>query len=73
LLQEVWKYVLALWNLQNNHLYKDAGQLSLPDYRQAVITLYELGEQLPPDAKSALLHCPLQQMLEQPQHCFNHG
>ncbi len=64
--QAVWKYVLATWTIRNQHLHHDAGRLSTPDYQQAVRTLYELGEQLPPDARTALFRYPLQHMLEQP-------
>jgi len=52
--QAVWTYVLATWTTRNQHLHHDAGKLSIPDYQQAVRTLYELGEQLPPDARVAL-------------------
>jgi len=52
--QEVWKYLLATWTIRNQQLHHDAGQLSIPDYQQAVRTLYEMGEQLPPDARAAL-------------------
>jgi len=64
--QEVWTYILATWTIRNQHLHHDAGQLSIPDYQQAVRTIYEMGEQLPPDAKAALFRHPLQYMLEQP-------
>ena len=64
--QEVWAYILATWKIRNDHLHHDAGNLSIPDYQQAVKTLYETGSQLPPDACVALFQCPLQEMLEQP-------
>ncbi len=40
--------------------------LNLPDYQQAVRTLYEHGAQLPPAVQEDLFQCPLQQMLELP-------
>ncbi len=42
--------------------------MSLPNYRQAVITAYEIGQQLPPEAQEALFHRPLEQLMEQPPH-----
>ncbi len=66
LVQTVWTYILAIWMAQNQHLHHDAGHLSLPDYKQAVRTLYEMGQQLPPEAQMALFRHPLQYMLDQP-------
>ena len=66
MVKAVWTYFLASWTLRNSHLHQDAGRLSIPDYQQAVMTLYEIGSQLPPDAREALLQRPLQTMLEQP-------
>jgi len=66
LLQVVWRYILATWTTRNKHLHDDAGRLSLPDYQQAVRTLYERGTQLPPAAQAALFQKPLDQMLQQP-------
>jgi len=54
------------WTLHNHHLHQDGGRLSLPNYCQAVQTIYELKSQLPPEAQDALLQCPLDQMLKQP-------
>jgi len=65
MVQAVWTYFLASWTLHNSHLHQDAGRLSIPDYQQAVMTLYEIGSQLPPAAHEALLQRPLQTMLEQ--------
>jgi len=48
LLQTVGKYILATWTMHNQHLHQDAGCLSIPDYQQAVCTLYKCGTQLPP-------------------------
>jgi len=64
--QTVWAYVLATWSTRNQQLHNDAGQLSLPDYQQAVTMLYEMSQQLPPDAQAALFRRPLQEMLDQP-------
>jgi len=66
LTQAVWNYILTIWTTRNQHLHQDAGKLSTPDYQQAVRTLYELGEKLPPDARMALFRHPLLYMLEQP-------
>jgi len=66
LLQTVWEYVLATWSVRNRHLHNDAGNLSLPNYQQAVRTLYERRDQLDPDAQAALFQRPLQEMLELP-------
>jgi len=66
LIKAVWTYVLTSWSLCNRHLHQDTGYTSIPDYQQAVKTLYETGSQLPPDACAALFQCPLQEMLEQP-------
>jgi len=65
-LQTVWSYVLATWTIRNRHLHNDAGNLSLPNYQQAVRTLYERREQIPPAAQEALFRRPLQEMLELP-------
>jgi len=65
-LQNVWHYVMATWTTCNQHLHQDAGRMSLPDYQQAVRTLYERGAQLPPAAQAALFTKPLDQMLQQP-------
>jgi len=38
-IQTVWAYILTTWSTRNQQLHNDAGQISLPDYRQAVTTL----------------------------------
>jgi len=53
-LQTVWAYILATWKIRNKHLHNDAGELSRPEYQQAVRTLYERRDQLDPDAQAAL-------------------
>jgi len=66
LIQTVWTYILTTWKLRNQHLHQDAGNLSLPNYQQAVTTFYEQGKQLPPAAQAALFQCPLHEMLNLP-------
>jgi len=51
--QAVWQCILETWQLCNQHLHQDAGMLSLPNYKQAVMTAYETGQQLPPEAQEA--------------------
>jgi len=63
MIKEIWNYVLEMWKLRNLHLHNDAGHLSLPDYRQAVTTIYKTRSQLPPMAQEALFH--IQTMMEQ--------
>jgi len=65
MIKEIWNYFLETWKLRNLHLHNDAGHLSLPDYRQAVTTIYETRTQLPPTAQEALFRIPLDTMLEQ--------
>jgi len=66
MIKVVWTYILALWTTCNQHLHHDAGHLSLPDYRQAVITMYKTHQQLPPELQEAVFHHPLAEMLENP-------
>jgi len=77
IIQMVWHYFLAMWALCNQHLHQDAGHLSIPDYQQAVHTLYNCGIQLPPAAHKALFQQWLKQILEQPPTVlwtwFEHG
>jgi len=58
--------VYSIITTRNQHLHQDAGSLSLPDYRQAVITMYELHQQLPPEVQEAVFHRPLEEMLDKP-------
>jgi len=60
----MWTYILAVWTTRNQHLHQDARCPSLPDYRQAVITMYKLQHQLQPEVQEAVFQCPLEQMLE---------
>jgi len=62
----IWTYILEIWKLRNDHLHQNADKLDLPNYRQAVITLYEQRHLLPPQAQHALYHQPLEDMLELP-------
>ncbi len=66
MVKSVWTYVLTLWTARNQHLHQDAGYLSLPNYRQAVITMYETQQQLPPEVQEAVFHRPLEEMLDKP-------
>jgi len=66
MLQAVWRYIMATWTNRNQHLHRDAGRMSIPDYQQAIRTLYERGTQLSPAAQAALFQKPLDQMLQQP-------
>ncbi len=65
MIQIIWNYVLATWTLRNQHLHQDGGQLSLPDYRQAVLTMYEQRHQLPPAAQDAIFNRPIEQIMDQ--------
>jgi len=67
MIKSVWIYFLAVWKLRNQHLHNDAGQLSLPNYQQAVKVMYETRNQLPLDVQESIFHQPLEKMLEQPQ------
>jgi len=62
----IWKYVLSLWSLRNQHLHQQATTLNLPDYRQAVITLYDQRHRLSPAAQAALYRYSLQEVLDLP-------
>ncbi len=62
-IKQIWHYTLDLWKARNQHLHNDAGQLSLPDYRQVVHTMYEQRHQLPPAAQEAVFHRPIDQIL----------
>ncbi len=64
--QRIWKYILDTWALWNQHLHHQAANLNLPDYRQAVITLYEQKDRLPPSAQDALYQQPLEVILALP-------
>jgi len=37
----IWKYILEIWKVRNQHLHQAAEHLSLPNYRQAAQSLYE--------------------------------
>jgi len=37
----IWTYILNVWKLHNTHLHNQASQMDLPNYQQAVISLYE--------------------------------
>ncbi len=65
MVQTIWRYILASWTLRNHQLHQDGGRLSLPNYKQAFLTIYEQKDTLPPEVQEALFHRPLDQMLEQ--------
>jgi len=65
LIHEIWKYVLKTWSVQNCHLPNDQGHLSVPDYCQAVQTMYKTRHQLPAETQEALFSRPIEQLLEQ--------
>jgi len=62
----IWKFILETWKTRNNHLHQNAGDLNLPNYRQAAINLYDQRHLIPPDAQEALYRLPLEKILEQP-------
>jgi len=61
-----WKFMLAAWALRNQHLHSNAAPLHLPNYQQAVITLYEQKDRLPPQAQEALYRHPIETILALP-------
>jgi len=66
MLRTIWDYILSIWRLRNTHHHQDNENLNLPDYQQAVRTMYETSNQLPPGIKEAVFTKPLQEMLDQP-------
>jgi len=62
----IWKYILDTWSIQNQHLHNQAATLNLPDYWQAVITLYDQKDRLPLAAQEALFCHPLEVILALP-------
>jgi len=48
------------------HLHNTAAQLDLPNYRQAIETLYKQKHKLSPAAQAALYRQPIQEILDQP-------
>ncbi len=73
MIQAVWTYILESWSLRNQHLHKDGGQLSMPNYQQAVTNLYERRQQFPLATQEALFQRPLQEMLLLPLPPYGHG
>jgi len=65
LIQMIWQHILETWSLRNQHLHNDQGQTSLPDYRQAVQTMYDTRHQLPPATQAAVFTRPIEQLLDQ--------
>jgi len=66
----LWTYVLETWKLWNQHLHHQAETIDLPNFWQAVITLYEQWHQLPPPAQAALYTQPLETVLEYTGPCL---
>jgi len=62
----IWTYILDVWKLRNTHLHNRAAQMDLPNYKKAVISLYDQRNQLPPNAQSALYWQPLETVLAFP-------
>jgi len=65
LIQTIWQHILETWTLRNQHLHDNQGQLSLPDYRQAVQTMYDTQHQLTPATQTAVFARPIEQLLKQ--------
>jgi len=62
----IWESMLTQWKVRNHHLHQNMAQLDLPNYQQAITTLYEQHHQLPPSAQEALYQQPLEVILDQP-------
>jgi len=64
-------------NIWNTHLHNTAAQLDLPNYLQAIETLYEQKHKLSPAAQATLYWQPIQAILDQPapkmQQWVTHG
>jgi len=41
IIKHLWNYFLEVWKVRNAHLHQNADQLDLPNYKQAMQTLYE--------------------------------
>jgi len=65
-LKDIWSYFLAIWAVRNTHLHNTTAQLDLPNYHQAVVTLYEQKHKISPIAQAVLYRQPLNELLEQP-------
>jgi len=63
----IWKHILAVWQVRNNHLHHMAENLSLPNYRQAAQSLYKQRHQLPPAAQEALFRQLIDTVLNLPR------
>jgi len=62
----LWAYFLDVWKIRNTHLHNTSATYDLPNYKQAVATLYEQRHQLSPRAQAALYKHPIQQILDLP-------
>ncbi len=65
-LKDIWSYFLAIWAVRNTHLHNTTAQLDLPNYHQAVVTLYKQKHKISPIAQAVLYRQPLNELLEQP-------
>jgi len=50
----IWQHILNTWALHNQHLHHTANTMNIPDYQQALQTLYDQCDQLNPEAQEAL-------------------
>jgi len=66
IINTIWKYILEIWKIRNEHLHHAAGQLDLPNYKQAAMTLYNLRQCLPTEAQDALYCKSLESILDLP-------
>ena len=66
LLSIVWTFIMDSWKVRNTHLHHNADELNMPNYKQAIVNLYEQRQQIPPAAQEALYRQPLKALLEQP-------
>jgi len=62
----IWHYILDTWALRNQHLHQQAHTMNVPDFQQAVWTLYKQRDHLNLTAQDALYRQPLEQVLELP-------
>jgi len=66
MVKSTWKFILDTWELRNQHLHNNAATLHLPNYQQAVMTLYKQKDRLPPAAQEALYQHPIEDILALP-------
>jgi len=66
IIKMIWTYILDTCKLRNAHLHNTVAQLDLPNYKQAVTTIYKQQHQLSTTAQAALYHQPIEVTLDQP-------